>query len=78
MFGSFRILEDRYMVETVEDWSKVRSPARAVRRLKVGKRRRGIPVKEVPMQSYVRQGNTLIMHPELADRLRQAVQERIP
>jgi hypothetical protein len=31
-----RIIEDRSLVDYVEDWSKVRSPARARRRRKLG------------------------------------------
>lgn len=67
-FMGLKVLTDRNMTETVEDWSNCRSPARARRRLK-----RGFPqhveYRSVPM-SPVRAGEYIIMHPDTWRRLR--------
>jgi len=62
-----RIVEDRNLVDYVEDWSKVRSPSRARRRLK-----RGF-AQNIQMSAVARQqvysldgGRTLVMHPDVA------------
>lgn len=64
-FNGMRIIQDRYMVDMVEDWSRVRSPARAARRRKRGFRQ-NIDYREVPKPDAFRVGNTLVMHPETA------------
>lgn len=71
-FSGLRILESDHMVDQVEDWSQVRSPARAERR-----RRRGFPqrirIVEKPKQEVLRIGDTLVMHPAIARELRAAI-----
>lgn len=72
MIGSFagiRIIEDLYMVDTVEDWSGVRSPSRAARRRKQGHKQR-IVYRQAPKKTSYRIGDTIVMHPELARALR--------
>jgi hypothetical protein len=64
-FGGMRIIYDQHMVDTIEDWSRVRSPARAARRRKRGFRQ-NIDYREVPKPDAYRMGDTLIMHPETA------------
>lgn len=66
-----RIVEDPYMVETVEDWSHVRSPSRASRRRRQGHRQR-IRLLIRPKQQVISGMGRLIMHPEVAARLRAA------
>lgn len=64
-----RIVEDPHMVETVEDWSDVRSPSRAARRRRQGHRQR-IRYVTRPKQQVISGMGCLIMHPEVAARLR--------
>ena len=66
-----RIVEDPYMAETVEDWSDVRSPARARRRRRQGHPQR-IHYVTRPKQQVISGMGMLIMHPEVAARLRAA------
>lgn len=72
MFGLL-IVEDANMVEQVgEDWSGVRSPARARRR-----RARGFPqrIKPImaPKKQIYRVGDRMIMHPQTARILREKI-----
>jgi hypothetical protein len=62
-----RIVEDASLVDYVEDWSKVRSPSRARRRLKRGIRK-SLPMKAVPNKTVysIDNGRVLVMHPEVA------------
>lgn len=67
-FGGLRIVEDASLVDTVEDWSRVRSPGRARRRRH--KHPQNVRSVHVPKKTAVMFGNTLFMHPEMARRLR--------
>ena len=71
-----RIIESLDMVDYVEDWSRVRSPGRARRRRR--KHRQNIRVIAVPKKEAFSTdgGRTLIMHPEMARQLREAIPER--
>ena len=64
IFG-LRIVESPHMTEAFEDWSGVRSRARAERR-----RKRGFPQRVVirsrPQKVIYQVGDTLVMHPETA------------
>jgi hypothetical protein len=72
-YAGMRIIEDRTLVDVVEDWSRVRSPSRARRRRKLGHPQR-IYSREVPREDvYVVEGHTMIMHPEAARKLRRLV-----
>ena len=62
-FTGLRIITDINMTETVEDWSRVRSPSRAKRRRKLG-HRQNIEWRTVPRKDAFRIGNDLVMHPE--------------
>lgn len=55
---------DPTMTKTVQDWSRVRSPSRALRRLRQGKRKHLIPSRTVPMDVAYQLGNMLVMHPD--------------
>lgn len=74
-YAGLRILEDPNLIKVVEDWSEVRSPARARRRRKRGFRQR-IQYHQVPSREIYRTADALIMHPatarELLARLAQA------
>lgn len=75
-YAGMRIIEDRSLVDTVEDWSQVRSPSRARRRRKLGHPQR-IVFRQVPKEEvYVIEGRTMVMHPETARKLRGLVTER--
>lgn len=69
-FGGVRIIADINMVDPIEDWSEVRSHARAKRRRKRGFPQR-IKTRYVPKKhAYAMHGGrTLVMHPELAKEL---------
>lgn len=62
------IVDDVVMSQTVEDWSRVRSPSRAARR-----RRRGFPqnidFRVVPKDEIYQFAGKLIMHSEMLKRL---------
>jgi hypothetical protein len=60
-YGGMEVIEDKYMVDTVTAWERVRSPSRAIRRARQGKRT--LPTKEVPLQDFIVAGNYLIGHP---------------
>lgn len=62
-----KIVESLLMVEKVEDWSKVRSPSRARRRLCQG-HPQNIVVRHVPRKDAITMdgGITYHMHPETA------------
>jgi hypothetical protein len=67
----FRIVEDRNMEDRCEDWSGVRSPGRARRRLKRGFPQR-IRVYFTPKpDAYVLNGDTYVMHPVTAAKFRE-------
>jgi len=70
-YDGVRIIEDITLTDMVEDWSKVRSPSRARRRLRQG-HRQNIRFLQVPKKRAfsIDGGRTLIMHPEMARQLR--------
>lgn len=74
MIPGVQIIEDRNMVDHVEDWSRVRSPSRARRRLRYG-HRQNITIKTTPKTNAysLRGGLVLIMHPVMAAALRREV-----
>lgn len=74
MLGCVRIIESPEMVDRYEDWSRVRSPSRAARRIRYG-HRQNIVVRAIPKKEAISMdgGRTLIMHPETARQLRQAI-----
>lgn len=59
-----RVIVDPTLLDTVEDWSKCRSPSRARRRW-----RRGIPqrmtLRLVPKPVVYRMGDTIVGHPDI-------------
>ncbi len=75
--AGMNIYEDSLLTETREDWSKVRSPARARRRLKHG-HRQNIRIYHVPSPTILQVGESaLYMHPETAKKLRQRINAEI-
>lgn len=74
MLGGVRIIESWEMVDSVEDWSRVRSPSRAARRRRYG-HPQNIRVLLVPKKEAISTdgGRTLIMHPEMARELRRQI-----
>ena len=77
MFGGIRIIEDRNLVDMVEDWSGVRSPSRAERRRRQGHRQR-IKITAIPKKDAfsIDGGRTFVMHPEIAKEFRRQVAEQ--
>ena len=72
MIGALRIIESLDVVDTVEDWSDVRSKGRARRRRKQGHKQR-VRYVEKPSATVYRWGDCLVMHPVTAA----AVRDRI-
>jgi len=72
-YGAVRIIEDHNLVDSTEDWSRVRSPSRALRRMKMGHKQNVRIVSKPKMSAYsLDGGRTLIMHPAMAAALRAA------
>ena len=61
-----RVLESEHMTEVIEDWTNVRSPGRARRRMRQGHKQR-VEHHTVPRRDVVSidGGRTLICHPAL-------------
>jgi hypothetical protein len=72
-----QIIESSAMVETVEDWSRVRSPGRARRRRH--KHPQNIRIVSVPRKDAISidGGRTLFIHPETARVLREELSKEI-
>jgi hypothetical protein len=70
-----RLIESDLMFDIVEDWSRVRSPSRARRRMKYGHRQNVISVK-VPKPDFISLdgGRTLYAHPITMMKLRRALE----
>jgi hypothetical protein len=75
-YAGFDVYESIQMTDEMEDWSKVRSPARARRRRKHG-HRQNILIYHVPSAKIYQIGNALHMHPETAEKLRQRISAEI-
>ena len=69
-YGGIRLIADRHMVDVVEDWSEVRSPARAARRLRQGHRQR-IRYRDVPKPEIIHLPGegVMVAHPETIAKL---------
>ena len=72
LLSGLRVIEDASLVDTYEDWSDVRSPARARRRRWKHKQR--IIVRFKPKPEAYRMGNALVMHPEIARQMRRQLE----
>jgi hypothetical protein len=62
------IIDDEAMSETIEDWSAVRSPSRAKRRMKKGHNQK-IVIRRVAKKEILRFYDKMVMHSEMAARL---------
>lgn len=71
--AELRFIETPHAVTRVEDWSRVRSPSRARRRMRAGKRQ-NVVITETPA-AYVANGTTFI-HPDMAREFRRQVAAR--
>lgn len=69
-------MEDKYLTMDVEDWSDVRSPSRAARRLKMGHKQR-IKYLTVPSDQIYRIGDVMVMHPAKVLELKSKLQEEV-
>lgn len=61
----FRITENPTMLDRHEDWSRVRSPSRALRRMRYG-HRQNITVTYSPSKQVLQFGDMFVMHPVTA------------
>jgi len=68
MFGGVRIFESVHLTKPFEDWSQVRSPSRARRRMKKHKQR--IRYLQVPDPNAYEINGAIVMHPETARKFR--------
>lgn len=64
MYGGMRVILDATLADTVVDWANVRSPSRAMRRVRQGKRHH-LPMTKRPKREAFRVGDAMVMHPEL-------------
>ena len=69
-FGAVQIVESAHMTEPFEDWSRVRSPARAARRLKRGFRQ-NISYGRKPCAKQI--NGVIYAHPEIVRQLRASI-----
>ena len=67
-YASLRVVENPSLLVSYEDWSQVRSPARARRRRHKHPQR--IVIRQKPDPTIYRMDNTLILHPAVADQLK--------
>jgi hypothetical protein len=75
--GAVRIVENVHLVETVEDWSAVRSPSRARRRQAQG-HRQNIRTVTRPMRAAIKGADgTLYVHPAVAAEISRSIAARI-
>jgi hypothetical protein len=72
-----QIIESIYLTVPYEDWSDVRSPSRARRRMRRGFKQR-IHYLQIPDPNTYRVGGVLHMHPETARKLRAELAKRAP
>ncbi len=77
MMSGLRIRESTLLTVPFEDWSRVRSPSRARRRMKHG-HRQNVTMIYVPDPSFYQINGEIHCHPVTAHKLRQAVRERQP
>lgn len=70
-YNGLRVILDDSLVDWVEDWSQVRSPARARRRR--AKHPQRIVMRAVPRKCAYQHGRTLIMHSQTWELLRELV-----
>ncbi len=70
-----RIIENDLLTVLAEDWSKVRSPSRAKRRLKQGHRQRIRHYYRPDPKAYKLPDGTVVMHPAMAQALRQRLEQ---
>jgi hypothetical protein len=68
-FGGMQIIESDAMVESFEDWSRVRSPGRARRRMKYG-HRQNVQTLQKPRCDALIVDNRMFVHPVVAHELR--------
>ena len=73
-FG-LKIVASDHLTEPYEDWSRVRSPSRARRRMKRGCRQ-NIERGRRPARSALQMGDTLYMHPATIQLLQQVLKRR--
>lgn len=74
-FASTQIRETASAVEKIEDWSRVRSPSRAARRLKQG-HRQNIAIRYKPAAFQI--DGVIYAHPEIVRQLRAHTKEPRP
>lgn len=74
--GLLRIIRDINMTDTVEDWSRVRSPGRARRRRKLG-HPQNIVWREVPKKDLFKIGDAFVGHPETIKAMNAAIEKQM-
>jgi hypothetical protein len=77
IFDGLRIIEDASLVDVTEDWSRVRAPSRAERRRRQG-HRQNIKIFHKPKSDCFVFDNTIVMHPEIAVKIRAATTPGLP
>lgn len=73
--GGIRVIESIHMGEPWEDWSKVRSPGRARRRMRRG-HRQNIVRRTRPMPGMIQTGDALYGHPDTIAKVVRALADK--
>lgn len=71
-----RIVENSLLMESYEDWSQVRSPSRARRRMKLGHRQR-VRYLQRPMRKGFEIDGVIYVHPEILREMKRSLAKRI-
>jgi hypothetical protein len=75
-YAGCRIFQADHMVKQVEDWSRVRSPSRARRRMRQG-HKQNVRTITVPDPAIVQIGNNFYMHPETYRKLEEQTSKHL-
>ena len=76
LLGGFRLQGCADLTLTIEDWSRVRSPARARRRRR--KHKQNISFEQVPDPAVYMVGDLIVAHPTVLQKVIDALQEARP
>lgn len=70
-------INDQLMSETIEDWSKIRSPSRAKRRMKRGYKQ-NISFKIIPKEDIIvlKDQNLMVMHSQTLNKLQTEIAKK--
>lgn len=74
--GEMQIIENEFMTVAAEDWSRVRSPSRARRRMSLG-HRQNVRYYQAPDPTLLYTDDTIVGHPETLKRVFEAARAEV-